>query len=432
MLLIYLPVITPRSEYIFNLVFIQHLGLQYCTTTDLRQFKEYPGEKINYSDKTDGNSFFIRSSQFLDNDSIKIFRPEVSFKNEIKVLFPDEESHTGFDIFAAIFYMVSRYEEYLPFTPDVHDRFSEKESIAYRNDFLHQPVVDHWIIYLKKLLDAQFPLLKYNLTNKFKAIATYDIDVAFKYKGRSFLRQSGALVHDFLNLDLKNILNRLKVLTGLMKDNWDVYEALERTLKEKNTEAIFFFLLGKKTKYDRNLDPLHPSMKQLIKKINAFAGIGIHPSYFTRDKPAKVNKEKRLLEEIADKEIIRSRQHFLRFELPGTYLNLISAGITEEYSMGFSNACGFRAGTSHPFYFYDLKNEKTTSLQIFPVTYMEGTFFEKHSPQEALQIMKELLHEVKKVNGIFITIWHNHTISEDHSEWKKIHDQMLDEMYKIT
>jgi hypothetical protein len=63
----------------------------------------------------------------------------------------------------------------------------------------------------------------------------------------------------------------------------------------------------------------------------------------------------------------------------------LEAGITEEYSMAFPEAPGFRAGTCKPFYFYDLKNEKVTDLKIFPVTCMDATFvyYLKQSPEKS-------------------------------------------------
>ena len=91
----------------------------------------------------------------------------------------------GFDIFSAIFFMVSRYEEYLPFTPDRHGRFKATDTLAYKNNFLQIPVVDTWINLFKSILQKKFPAIKL-LPSYFKAIVTYDIDVAYKFKGKKF------------------------------------------------------------------------------------------------------------------------------------------------------------------------------------------------------------------------------------------------------
>ena len=139
--------------------------------------------------------------------------------------------------------------------------------------------------------------------------------------------------------------------------------------------------------------------------------------------------EKQRLEKMANKKIIKSRQHFLKFQLPDTYNALTNADILEDYSMGFPNTPGFRAGTSKPFHFYDLKNEKAQSLTIFPITFMEGNFMneKKLQPGEIVNDIFKLIDEVKNVSGTFISIWHNHTVSntDEFIDWRNIHDQMI-------
>jgi hypothetical protein len=96
--------------------------------------------------------------------------------------------------------------------------------------------------------------------------------------------------------------------------------------------------------------------------------------------------------------------------------------------MGFADEPGFRAGTCKPFYFYDLKNEKATSLKIFPVTCMDATFIyylEKSAEKSLLQILN-LLKEVKKVNGTFIPIFHNEIIAE--KSWNLVHQRTIQQI----
>lgn len=429
MLLIYLPDITTRCEYIFELILGQHLGLQYRITKNLDEFEIYLEEKINYSGRRFSAEFFIKSSGFLQDDSIKKFTPEISTVQSMTVLFPGSDSDTGFDIFSAAFYMVSRYEEYLPYTPDEWGRFNHTESFAYKNNFLQKPVVDLWIQHLKYQLHKKYPSLHFS-NSKFNAILTYDIDVAFKYKGRNFMRTSGAIVKSLINLDFKNTLERLKTLAGSAEDPWDIYDSLREKIKTKNIQSIFFFLVGKKSMYDRNLHPGHHMMKKLVHKIKGFGEAGLHPSYYSSTRPEKFLEEKEKLEKISGHSIFKSRQHFLKFNLPDTYLQLQTIGIREDYSMGFANNSGFRAGTSQPFYFYDVKNEEVTNVKVFPITYMEGSYLESHTPIEAQEKMLELLKEVKNVNGTFISIWHNHTLSDDYAEWKEVHDVMLEKIWE--
>ncbi|MEO8765192.1 MAG: polysaccharide deacetylase family protein [Ginsengibacter sp.] len=428
MLLIYLPAGSSRCDYIFELIFNQ-LGVVYKVTNDATIFGTYPGEKINYSSARLNNEFFIESAPLLFEHSILKADIRVEEKYQMKVLFPNTGScDIGFDIFASAFFMISRYEEYLPFIPDIHGRFNAADTLAYKNNFLHIPVVDLWIGIFKNKLQEKFPGLKL-LNTRFEAIVTYDVDIAFKFRGRSLMKITGAAIKDLLNFNLKNFVARIQTLNKKREDPWDVYEYLEQMIVENNLDSIFFFLLSDPSINDRNLNYKMPIVKELIDKVKTFSKIGIHPSYKSSSLPNKISEEKERLEKLSGEIINKSRQHYLKFILPATYNSLIKAGLKEDYSMGFPGLPGFRAGTCKPFYFYDLKNEKRTSLKIFPVTLMDGTFidYKKSEPAEALKEILYLVQAVKNVDGLFISIWHNHTVSEtsEFKSWRSVHDSMI-------
>lgn len=429
MLLIYLPQLSSRIQYIFDIIFVNEFGIKYSTTTDIAIFENHTEEKINYSGNRIKDEFFIKASSLLSENFIKNIEVPVTDKGQIKVLFPNNElCDVGFDIFSSVFYMLSRYEEYLPFTPDKYGRYNAADSLTYRNNFLEIPIVDKWVELFKNILQRKFPSLKFK-SSKFAAIVTYDIDVAYKFKGRSFKRNAGSIIKDLLKFDFKNIQNRIQTLGNKCKDPWDTYDYLTDTIVQNNLDSIFFFLTGDNSVNDRNLDYRNPVMKNLINKIKSFSEIGIHPSFKTSLFNEKILIEKERLERITGKKITKSRQHFLKFIMPETYIALIEAGITEDYSMGFPYTPGFRAGTSKPFYFYDLRNEKSTNLKIFPITFMEGNFTEKEYPnkEKITETIFNLIDEVKNVNGTFISIWHNHTVSDtkEYKDWRKIHDDMI-------
>ena len=429
MLLIYLPKISSRIQYVFDAIFINELGVTYNITNNITFFENYEQEKLNYSTNRISDEFFIKARPFLTENLTKDFEVPVSEKGQIKILFPNNNvCNVGFDIFSAVFYMLSRYEEYLSFTPDKYGRFKAEDSLAFKNNFLQIPIVDNWIEIFKNLLQEKFPSLKFK-PSKFEAIVTYDIDVAYKFKARSFKRNAGSTIKDVLRLDFKNIQMRLQTISNKCKDPWDVYDYLNETITKNNLQSIFFFLLGDNSAYDRNLKYDNPVMKNLINQIKSFSEIGIHPSYYSSTQPGKIAIEKERLENISAQTITKSRQHYLKFTLPETYNSLLSCGITEDYSMGFAQLPGFRAGTCKPFYFYDLKNEKATGLKIYPITCMEASFiyYSKISPAKALVEILNLLKEVKKVDGTFISIWHNDNLenSKVRREWFPVHNSMI-------
>ncbi len=433
MLLIYVPSLTPRMIYVFKLIFEQHLGIKYATTTDNKEFVDYAHEKLNYSHRRFGDEFFVYADNLLTENFIKKIDVSVNERHYIKVIFPDTVSEIGFDIFSAVFYMVSRYEEYLPFDPDRFGRFKAIDSMAYKNNFLHLPVADKWIQLLKDGLQKKYPDIKYK-SNKFQCILTYDIDVAYKYKGRSVKRNVGATLKDIIRFDFKNIYCRIQTLFFNKKDPWDVYDYLCNIIEQHNFSSVFFFLMGDNSSLDRNLDYKKIILKSLINFVKTFSSIGIHPSFRTTVNSKKIEEEKQRLEKISQIKIYKSRQHYLKFLLPETYQALIQSGITEDYSMCFPEIPGFRAGTSKPFYFYDLKNETTTNLMIYPATFMDGSFiYSSKTNKIAVKEIDNLIDEILSVDGTFISIWHNHTVSEtkDFLNWKKIHDAIIEKLIPL-
>ena len=425
MVLIYLTQNSQRCSYILDLIFKDELGLTFRTSEDLKEFENFSGEKINYSEKRIGDEFYIKSNSILFETGIKKQEIKVEETESEKILFPCVEDDLGFDIFSSVFFMVSRYEEYLPFQGDKFGRFKHEDSLAFQNNFLQKPVVNLWIEIFKNKLATKFPTLQFS-KKKFNCVVTYDIDVAYKYKGRSFGRNMGAAMKDIFFLRLKNCFQRIQTLLLSKNDPWDVYDDLQQLLCKNHLASVFFFLLADKSPYDRNLNYENPEVQKLVKKIQGFTQPGIHPSFFSSEVPEKIASEKERLENISVSKITKSRQHFLKFNLPDTFNALCAAGIVGDYSMGFPGMQGFRAGTCTPFYFYDLKNEKATSLKMMPVTCMDATFvyYLKKSPEKSLVEMLRLMKEVENVKGTFIPIFHNDIIGE-FPAWKKAHAQLI-------
>ena len=132
-----------------------------------------------------------------------------------------------------------------------------------------------------------------------------------------------------------------------------------------------------------------------------------------------LQNETNVLSKISNQPIENSRFHFLKFKLPNSYHYLIESNILNDYSMAYANKIGFRASTCKDFNFYNLSENKATSLQVFSPCVMDVTLknFEKFNPNEATETINKMKQTVKNVNGTFISIWHNSNLSNN-AEWK--------------
>lgn len=226
-----------------------------------------------------------------------------------------------------------------------------------------------------------------------------------------------------------NLFKRLSTLLNIRRDPWDIYHELEQEIRTSKLDSIFFFLVADYSDKDKNISYSNKHLSSLIKEISSFSNIGIHPSFYSTENKEKLGIEKGRLEKILENIVSVSRQHYLKFKLPETYNNLAAEGIKEDYSMGFADMAGFRAGTCSPFYFYDLKNDNTTNLKVFPVASMDATFiyYYKQAPAECIKKIKTLIDIIKKHNGSFISIWHNNILSDtkEFKGWKEVHSEMI-------
>lgn len=430
MILIYTPKITQRKKYIFKLLLGELLGLTFVITENIDDFNSFEGAKINYSNQPSKDGIFIYSHLLLNETEIKIQDFNISTFEGEKVIFSvyHEKSDLPFDIFSAAFYLVSRYEEYLPFIKDLYGRFDARQSLAYQENFLQKPIVNIWTNQLFQLMKKKYENLTFN-QRKFSFIPTIDIDLAYAYKNKGFSRTLGGYFRDIIALDFREMQDRTLSILGFKKDLFDTFEYQFAIQKKYNLNPIYFILFADYDALDKNISTNNRKFIDLVKYLSDYAVVGIHPSYASNSNFGLIKKEISKLSLVLNKEISKSRQHFLKLSLPITYRNLIANDISDDYTMGYACEPGFRAGICDSFLFFDLELDKETNLRIHPFILMEGTLrdYKKIEAPQAFELIKPLIDEVKKVNGTFISLWHNESFSNQKRwvGWNEVYENMI-------
>jgi hypothetical protein len=398
-ILIYYPgKATPRVQYVMDWIFKEQFNVPFTICADRQEWVEYAGPKINYSASTLQNEEIkiIPTGLLAEIGSISPKKLAVQRWKKTTVLFYNQPgAWVPFDLFSAIFYLISRYEEYLPHKKDRHGRFLPSESAAVRYHFLQDPAIDQWLHFFRELLqeksDTQFH------RKPFQCLMTFDIDLAWKYLHKGTLRYWGGQWKDLFLGKWNNIKERNAVISGKQQDPFFSFPELDLLHQQYRIKPLYFILLGKPGKFDRNTNPECKAMKSLMRLLSEKYPIGIHPSYGSHQDRAILNQEIKTLCDVIQKPVTRSRQHFIKFSLPETYQHLITAGIEEDYSMGYAALNGFRASTSLPFLWYDLSIEETTQLRIHPFAFMDATsvFYLNHNPEELMKEWKRIYHLIK-------------------------------------
>ncbi len=434
MLFIYTPRITKRLNYIFKLFFKDIIRAEYLLSSDIEAFRKFDGPKMVYGNSSEDHLLFFSAAKILFESGLSLEDLSIINYKNVQVPFPvyQKESKLPFDVFAASFYFVSRYEEYMPYRKDEHGRFTAHESFAYKHGFLHKPVINIWAREIVEIIQHHYPEFKANF-QKFKYIPTYDIDQSWSFYEKGLTRNIGGLLSDIWKLDFQKIGQRIRVLFGREKDPFDTFDYQYILQKQYKLKPIYFILFAALGPWDKSISSSNNTFKALIKTLADRAKIGIHLSYASNENPDLIGRESRDLEKVIKVEITRSRQHYLRLHLPDTYRNLLALDLVEDYTMGYAAEPGFRAGICTPFYFYDLDYETETKMQVFPFAVMDGTLrdYKDVGIEEAKAIIQSLIYEVKSVNGTFISLWHNESLSDQDrwKGWREVYTYLLSKIH---
>lgn len=431
MLLIYSHKITPRLTYTAKQIFSRILGVEISFTTKVEDFIKHTGPKITYTKQALQNEFFIRSNDLLFEQGINDFKVTVRDWDGVPCFFStDERSNIPFDIFSASFYLLSRYEEYLPHVKDEHGRFPAKESLAFKNDFLRKPVVDIWAYKLFNLLQERFTDLE-RASSTYNYVSAIDVTTSHSFAHRGLLRSAAGFFYDLFTLKFKRVAERVQVWFYPQKDPYNNFEYLIGLHKKLHLKSIFFFQFAAYSTYDKNVSPNHNTFRFLIKSISDYSQVALAASYSSFDNVELLRKERKNLAGVINRSVEASKMRYNRMHVPHSYRNLIEAEFTDDYTMGYSHEIGFRAGTCSTFYFYDISLEIQQPIKIHPFAINDYALIAKKSIEEMMQVSEQLYEEVKKVNGTFIAIFSNELLGSTvkRTAWKGFYANFIEKFY---
>ena len=349
----------------------------------------------------EGQKYLLQKCQVADVPESEILRITRFLSEPFPCLFPND-SALGFDVFAMAFYFLSRYEEYQDFEADSFGRFGFDSALESQWDYDPAPHVDIAFFHFLGAIHAE------HLSPQAGIIASFDIDIAYQYRGRSWQRQLASALR-FPSL----LFERFRVLLG-SKDPFDPEETLFPFIENLHVEHRIFWLCSKRVKgVNRQVKRRFAPFVEAIKKSARLGKIGLHPSFSLHPQATWLN-EKLWLEHTAQQTIHHSRQHFVHLVFPETYRILIELGITHDWSMGYAENVGFRAGTACDFNWFDLSSNKATSLIIHPFCIMDVTAknYMELTPDSAIDAGRTLKEMVFLFGGNFTFIAHNESLSE--------------------
>jgi hypothetical protein len=392
-----------------EIVFQRLLGVAYQVTNHKENFLEYQGAKFSYGNEQVGEVHFFAHHLLFEKDIHEQKIEAVNWK-ENTLFFPVTASASPlpFDPFAVTFYLISRYEEYLPCKhPDRHGRFCVTSSVAYQHGFHRKPMLHIIAKEIGDIMQKKYPAFTYHLPD-FSILNTYDIDIAYQYRGKGIFRFAGSFIRAVLNGNTHKIKQFYHLLLRKnVTDEFDTFVQHQKDAENKHDNPVHFVLTAHFGKFDRNIDWHSKAFRSLIEQLKKFSDIGIHPSYYSSEKTDLIQQEIKRLENISGLKITKSRQHFLRFSFPHTFEALLYNGITDDYSLGWPDEAGFRASIAISFPFYNISQERKENLMMHPLVIMDRALTViARLKEEQKKIVDEITGELKTYGGTLTLLRH--------------------------
>lgn len=407
---VYAPGRTARHGAAFEWVLSSALGLDWRWEDDVLAYREAEGIRMHYGEESELPGIAFSAHGLLGQlGSVSADPPNCD--------------GPGFDGFASVFWMASRMEEFLPQAPrDAHGRFDPVGSISEQRGWIDVPVCEQWAWRIgERLLGDAWASHRNRLMAEHVVCPTLDVDSAFAYRGKGFVRTAGAWARDLARGHWGQARRRLQVASGGAPDPFDTYERVVRLHRERDLETTWFFLMAKFGRFDKGLPPGSATLASLMQGLERTEGhtVGWHPGHAAASDERAMTLEHSAFSAVMGQTPTASRQHYLRLVPSVTRRNLIRLGVLHDHTEGHAVRTGWRGGFARTRPWYDLEREELTPLKLCPFAAMDATFMRylQASPGDVPGRISQLASESKKWGAPLRLLWHNESLSGE-GQWK--------------
>ncbi|MEA3491300.1 MAG: polysaccharide deacetylase family protein [Campylobacterota bacterium] len=401
-----------ERKYILDILFNEFLGLEYSLHVGSR---DYEIELQNGKILTIKDTFFSK------------------YPNDLEYLHVDNipSKIEELDIFAASFFMLTRWEEYVNKNRDMHDRFPATESLAYKQGFLDRPIVNEYVEELKVMLLELDDSLVFK-EREYELFLTHDVDKLYMWKSWKQVLQValGDIVkRKSFGLAMERVAEYFLIKREKIKDPFDTFDWLMDKSESIGVKSRFYFMSGGVTVYDNRYKIDEPKSLELIEKIKSRGHIiGIHPSYSAFNDSEQFKKELDLLEKIVGQKITEGREHYLRFEVPTTWQIWEDNGMKVDSTCGYADKEGFRCGTGDEFSVFNILSREKLRLRERPLIYMDDNrlFGERIYDETFLIDNINLLKEKNiKYKNCHTLLFHQNIFAMNEINYKEVYEKVI-------
>lgn len=332
------------------------------------------------------------------------------------------------DIVASGFYFLSCWPEYILSCRGLaKSRVDFKNSLQYRWGFTEIPVVDIYCRILFKVISILLPEyvrdLHWQDGKDFAVALSHDIDY-WNYWTREHL-------HKTYRYNLSTIYKRplravYKLLCHFVSKaiSNNPKSKIKKLMKkeEKRRVRSTWFLMAKGDYPDSRQNYItNPEYREQIKELLQDKDVGMHGSPEAAFDLDVLKREMSVLQELGFNPI-GFRTHYLHFDYQKSFAVLEQAGIKYDSSLGYWEHIGYRAGTSFPFYPFNIKENRPFQVLEIPLAVMDTTLLSKNAMNlnvfSARLRLSDLISRSAAYNSLLTLLWHNNTFDKiDYPGW---------------
>ncbi len=234
------------------------------------------------------------------------------------------------------------------------------------------------------------------------------------------------------------LLKAIKFL--ISNDDWWVFENLLNFQRENEIKAIYYFSGIQKNRgfiswlIDPSYDISSEKIKNLVNKISHDGHIiGLHPSFDSWRKTEELLNQKKLVERVTSQDLIKCRQHWLRFSWRDTWTSQFKAGLGHDATLMFNDRPGFRNSTAISWCPWNHLEASAHKIIAEPTMFMDSHFYNYNqmSDNKRRKTIYKFIYECRVVSGTASLLWHTHSMSKDYGWTKGYHEsiEFVKELY---
>jgi peptidoglycan/xylan/chitin deacetylase (PgdA/CDA1 family) len=338
------------------------------------------------------------------------------------------------DVLGSVFFCLTRYEEIVGKVRDRHERFPASASIAATEGFLDRPIADEYVDLLWSAMKTLWPQLV-RTPRRFRLRLTHDVDHPWATYGRPMASVAHAVGGDLVRRrDAALAIQRVRAYAAAARgrvdqDPFNTFDLLMETSERHGLQSVFNFIAGTTAEkprpawYAADIDGGYrlddPPIARLLAQIHDRGHeVGLHASYGTFGSAEQTIAQFRRLKSACqavgfEQPVWGVRQHYLRFENPGTWRNQELAGLDYDSTLGYADRPGFRGGSCREYPLFDLQARRAMTLRERPLVVMDATLLDDPAVtlDEAAARMVGIVDACRRQHGDAVVLFHNSSLA---------------------